>query len=423
MRLSVLINTFDRPGALAGCLTALARENAAPPANSPDEVIVVDDGGTADLGAAVEPWRGRPGFRLIRIEHAGRAAARNAGVRAATGDRILFLGDDVIVRPGCVARHRMRSEPLIAVVGPYPWTSLAGSPPFRRWAEPNPQDRIADPENAGFQFFATGNLSMDRALFLELGGFDERFRVYGWEDIDLGLRFERAGGRLVFDREARAIHEHDSMTRAALWRREGEMGRTAWQFWRKWAAIDPALVEFMKFWDDPARIRTGPPWRRTLGDALIALLDRLAPASALTAKLYERMIFSHRLAGVAEAWKRDPISAISPVDDSAYTPSDERWVFIYITGELPCGRDVIEDALDNALKGHAEVTGGGMSLVDSNCNIDLAITDQEIESNEVLRIVRKVLIAHGVPRTTTIEMPGMQYRLYDSFVGPDVETR
>lgn len=303
MGLSVVINTFERPGALARSLGALAAAGKAFPDGSADEVIVVDDGGAADLAPVERAGRELPGFRLLRIAHGGRSAARNAGVAAATGDRILFLGDDVLVEPGCLARHRAASERRVAVVGPYPWLDLRGSPPFRRWAEPNPQAKIPDPQNAGFQFFATGNLSMDRGLFLELGGFDERFVVYGWEDIDLGLRFERADGRLVFDREARAVHEHGAMSRAALWRREYEMGRTAWQFWSKWAAVDPALVQFMKFWDDAARLTPGPAWRRAAGEALIALLDKIAPASALNARLYERMIFSHRLAGVAAVWR------------------------------------------------------------------------------------------------------------------------
>jgi len=300
MLLSIIINTYERPETLSRCVEAVALQEGA----KPYEVIVVDDGGASDLEPLERLWSGRLDFQLLRMTHQGRAAARNLGVEAARGERLLFLGDDVIAAPGCLARHRACADPLLAVVGPYPLRAPRGSPPFRRWAEPNPQHRIEDPQDAGFWFFATGNLSLSRATLLELGGFDPRFECYGWEDIDLGLRFERAGGRLIFDPRARAEHDHPAPSRAQLWRREYEMGITAWQFYEKWAAVAPDIVDEMIFWRDPAAIRPVPAWRRRLGEGLVGLLDRLAPASRLNERLFKRMVFSRRLAGVAEGWRR-----------------------------------------------------------------------------------------------------------------------
>src|SRR5690606_25913521 len=134
-----------------------------------------------------------------------------------------------------------------------------------------------------------------------LGGFDERYPCYGWEDLDLGLRFERAGGRIVFDPTAKAVHDHPAMSRERLWRREQEMGRTAWIFYEKWKDEAPEAAESMRFWPEPGRLHPGPGWRRRFGDRLIAMLDRFAPDSALNARLYERMIYAHRLLGVWEA--------------------------------------------------------------------------------------------------------------------------
>lgn len=298
MLLSVVINTFERPDRLGLCLEAIERHQD----DAPLEVIVVDDGGRFDLAPLKRIWSERLPIKWMCIEHGGRSAARNRGVQEARGERVFFLGDDVLVRAGCIARHRV-ADPFIAVVGPYPWESLKGSPPFRRWAEPNPQDDIPDPSNAGWLHFATGNLSISRPMFMRLEGFDERFPCYGWEDLDLGLRFERLGGRIVFDPEARATHDHPQMTRAGLWGREREMGRTAFIFARKWGDISPEAVAAMKFWFDASALIPPQPWRTALGDRLIGLLDRFAPASRLTARLYERMIWSQRLAGVAEAWR------------------------------------------------------------------------------------------------------------------------
>lgn len=300
MQLSVLINTYNRPQSLEKCLAALARHKA----EAELEVVVVDDGGEADLEPVTAPWRERLALRLYRIEHTGPGGARNHALREARRRRILFLGDDVLVQPGCLARHARHDEPLVAVVGPYPWSGIQGSPPLRRWADPVPQTDVENPEDAGFKYFCTGNISADRDALLELGGFDDRFgRGYAWEDIDLGLKFERAGGRIIFDHEARAVHEHPFSDRHALWRRERAMGINAYLFWEKWAGIDPAAVEFMKFWDDAAALGEGSALRRRIGDALIAVTDRAAPASKLNAALYERMVFTHRLEGVAEGWR------------------------------------------------------------------------------------------------------------------------
>lgn len=294
---SVVINTRDRPHVLARCLAALAGQQA----ERPFEVIVVDDGSLLDLKPVIRSIRRTLSVRLESIPHGGRATARNHGAALATGRRIWFLGDDVFPEAGCLARHIACEDPMTALVGSYPWRDLCGSPPFRRWAEPNPQDQIQDPSNAGFFFFATGNLSIDRTTFERLGGFDERFRRYGWEDIDLGLRLARAGGHIVFDPEARAVHAHPPLNRRALWRREREMGYTALQFWLKWVEAEPATAEQVRFWEDPSRIRPPMRARRLFGETAVAVLDRLAPSSRLNERCYERLIFSYRLEGVAQA--------------------------------------------------------------------------------------------------------------------------
>ncbi len=231
MLLSVVINTYERPDRLGLCLEALERHKD----DGPLEIVVVDDGGRADLAPLERLWSGRLPIRWLRIEHGGRSAARNRGVAESRGERIFFLGVDTSCTRQLAATHGTRS----GVVGAYPWESLRGSPPFRRGAAPHPPNANADPADAGWMHFATGNLSLARPTFLRLNGFDERFPCYGWEDLDLGLRFERLGGRILFDPQARASHDHPRMTRAGLWGREREMGRTALIFAQKWADVSP----------------------------------------------------------------------------------------------------------------------------------------------------------------------------------------
>lgn len=296
MSISVVICTYNRPERLSRTVEAVARQKGIDEA----EVVVVDDGSDGDFKAIERNWRTKLNFRYIKIRHKGRAGARNRGVKAAEGRRVILLDDDVVVRPKWLERHVAVQDPKLAVLGPYP----IGKP--RRGAKPYPPllarhvdpvrfDRIENCEDAGFKFFATGNLSLDREFFLELGGFDERFKHYGWEDIDFGYRFERAGGRLMFDERAKAMHDHRRMTRRDLWAREFAVGLTAYQFWSKWQNED---VEFVRWWGE--RPKAGPAWRRLLGRAAVGAIEPLAPSLPVLEKLYERLIYAYRHAGAAE---------------------------------------------------------------------------------------------------------------------------
>lgn len=65
-----------------------------------------------------------------------------------------------------------------------------------------------------------------------MGGFDESFAGYGWEDIELGLRLRRAGVRLRWEPQARTWHYHVEDLETARGK-QVEAGRGAVYFWTK----------------------------------------------------------------------------------------------------------------------------------------------------------------------------------------------
>jgi hypothetical protein len=84
---SVVIPAFDEVETIGASVDAALHHPQV------DEVIVIDDGSSDGTGAAAE----RAGARVIRLEpNRGKAAALDAGVRAARRDVILFLDADVI---------------------------------------------------------------------------------------------------------------------------------------------------------------------------------------------------------------------------------------------------------------------------------------------------------------------------------------
>ena len=84
---SVVIPTFNRASVLTRALESVFLQT-----RPPDEVLVVDDGSTDDTVARVRA--AFPRVRLIEQENRGVSAARNAGIRAATGTWIALLDSD-----------------------------------------------------------------------------------------------------------------------------------------------------------------------------------------------------------------------------------------------------------------------------------------------------------------------------------------
>ena len=57
-------------------------------------------------------------------------------------------------------------------------------------------------------YFATGNVAIARRWLLEAGLFDTRFQLYGWEDLELGVRLKKLGLTLIKCPEAVGYHWH-----------------------------------------------------------------------------------------------------------------------------------------------------------------------------------------------------------------------
>jgi GT2 family glycosyltransferase len=85
-------------------------------------------------------------------------------------------------------------------------------------------------------YFATGNVAIDRQLLEQAGLFDTAFRLYGWEDLELGERLRRLGTRLVRCPEAAGYHWHPALSLDQipdLIRVERERARMGLVFFRK----------------------------------------------------------------------------------------------------------------------------------------------------------------------------------------------
>ena len=261
--LSVIIPTRNRREVLLETLRRLADQAGGTGAV---EVIVVDDGSDDGTPAAVSSLAAESELELMLIEQesSGPAVARNRGVERARAPVCLFLGDDTWPRDDLLAHHRAfharRTARADALLGRVVWAPPLDSLPFMRWLEASGlqfgYDDIRDHEQLGGSFFFTSNVSAKAGLLRAVGGFDESFRNAAGEDIELGLRLERAGMALAYEPAAVAEHYHPTDL-ASLLRRMWTVGRAS-----------AMIVERHPDWRRPSRPR---PRHRLKASGLTAL--------------------------------------------------------------------------------------------------------------------------------------------------------
>ena len=222
---SVVVPTYNRPEPLARCLRALAAQDYP---SELLEVIVVDDGGEEDLTNVTSRFER---VRLLRQDNAGPAAARNAGAAVAENDWLAFTDDDCIPHPdwllhiaSAVTRNRS------ALVGGYCLNALSNS--LCAAASQLILNVVHEHFNGDHDhavFFPSDNMVVARQRFLEIGGFDERFR---WsEDRDLCDRWASRGWPLIVEPRALVDHAHVMGLPGFLGQHFG-YGRGAWRFHR-----------------------------------------------------------------------------------------------------------------------------------------------------------------------------------------------
>jgi len=222
--LSVVIPTRNRAASLRCLLRALAPQVE----KVSGEVVVAADACDDDTAAAVLLWSAPFQCTLVEAPGRGASAARAAGARAARGELLLFLDDDMEPEPGLLAAH------VAAHAGQPPGAVLGASPPrleppldffrlaLRDWWEDDLEERMRPGHRATFRDLQTGNLSLPASLLARAGGFDPALRCR--EDHELGIRLLALSAEFRFVPAAVAWHR-DGTTLEGSFRRARLEGR------------------------------------------------------------------------------------------------------------------------------------------------------------------------------------------------------
>ncbi len=232
-RFSVVIPTHDRREALERTLHGYGRQA---PGTPPFEVLVVDDGSRDGTGEWLSGWRSdRFPLHVERQANRGPAAARNRALARASGELVLFTGDDIEPAPDLLLRHHAAQDGLqngtVAFFGRIDWPrALSTTATMRhvsgRGAQQFSFHYLRDGDEYDYRHFYTSNVSLPRRLLeREAGPFSEDFPAAAFEDAELAFRLARHGLKLRYLAPALAWHWHHYDARAFFARqlRCGEM--------------------------------------------------------------------------------------------------------------------------------------------------------------------------------------------------------
>jgi len=242
---SVVIPTYNRQPILEKCLRAIEHQQLH--SNSVItgyEVVLVDDGSTDGTLEWLESHSTEfPHVQAYAQDHKGPAAARNLGVQQATGDTIIFIDSDLVVTEHFLQAHAdalVEGEKQLGSDGLFTYGWVINTCNFD-----NPSSEPYKITDFSAAYFATGNVAIARKWLEQAGLFDTCFQLYGWEDLELGVRLKKLGLKLIKCPAAVGYHWHPPFALEQIPRmidREIQRGRMGILFYEKHPTLDVRMM-------------------------------------------------------------------------------------------------------------------------------------------------------------------------------------
>ncbi|MDJ0532237.1 MAG: glycosyltransferase [Xenococcaceae cyanobacterium MO_207.B15] len=235
MYISIVIPTYNRLPILQKCLIALENQQFSNDIISKYEVVLIDDGSTdGTLTWLAENQSQLPHVKSFQQEHQGAAAARNLGIKKAEGDTIIFIDSDLVVTENFLQAHSNalgKGRDKIGCDRLFTYGAVINTCNFD-----NPTSEPYKITDFSAAYFATGNVAISKHWLEKAGMFDTQFQLYGWEDLELGVRLKKFGLKLIKCPEAVGYHWHPPFNLEQipnLIEREIQRGRMGVIFYQK----------------------------------------------------------------------------------------------------------------------------------------------------------------------------------------------
>ncbi len=219
MKISVIVCTYNAPRQLDLVLCGMSRQT-----RPPDELLIADDGSTAETRNLVSSWSERIGFPVHHVWHVDRGYRKprivNESVRRASGDHLIFLDGDTIPHSRWIQDHALAADSRQVLCGRRVKLGPGITPRITRdWVLAGRLESLCGPVSLSWirgdsKRYLLGirlppgparlfhprarklmgvNFSLPRAAFEAVNGYDESYTMTWREDYDLDLRLQRAG--------------------------------------------------------------------------------------------------------------------------------------------------------------------------------------------------------------------------------------
>lgn len=213
------------------------------------------------------------------------------------------------------SQQQYQNQPVLGRMRP--WQSS-----FRPWYE-----KMIEPEDAGrdygdqpkelpFFYAYSCNMSVDRTIFEQIGGFDESFPASGFEDTEFAYKMEIRGYRLFYQPQCLGYHNHP-LTIEQRCKKEASYAASLALLISKhphlWVVI-PGIDELMPIWPPPRSMQR--LWRRSRARFLglrpvrsalyrsLVWLDKQQSLPRLASILFWRLLTGCRYVGFQEGLQR-----------------------------------------------------------------------------------------------------------------------
>jgi GT2 family glycosyltransferase len=221
IKVSVIVPTYNRVGDLAPCLESIFKQDL-----DRFEVIVVDDASTDSTKRVLK----KKGFfnkivYLYNRKRLGVSKAKNRGIKAAKGKYCWFLDSDTKILSRKCLRFLYEASEKNSQIGSLGCEiiqrgndCLIREHTFFGNDLTHPFGRREKKMKKNCDYLATCNCFVPTGLLKKIGGFNELYHLYGYEDAEMGKKILDLGYQNIIDSRAAVLHLRSSISRTANYR-------------------------------------------------------------------------------------------------------------------------------------------------------------------------------------------------------------
>jgi len=203
------------------------------------EIIIVDDGSHTEINNLHNNYRNLNMIYVRCLENLGRSAARNTGAKTAKGEILVFSDGDRFLSPVFLSKHYKfhKNHEKSVLIGEIAEIFVKDINTYRD----NIPEMFMDSNNKMWKFtriynyaeqvlkiydengytdfsapwvtLFSGNFSIRKSDFILVGGFDEFYKGWGYENIDFGYRLHLIGINYLYNKEATNFHIYHAQRR------------------------------------------------------------------------------------------------------------------------------------------------------------------------------------------------------------------